>query len=359
MAPGANFGKPVRNLVLKVCVLGDYDAMTMNQQRLIDALLQIEPVPEEDFEKEINVQTDIFMKTMNYLQPICPAIVFSGTFQTTAYASKIMKLLKIPQKIINADIKIGLVAMEVAENYTTLWKLTQSDFPNIVEVEMQFLYLLIQLALQTEYTHGDHHGGNMLYNTTDTRYFKGVAGHPLLIDFGRTTKIPPEVMPQFRDFCASHQYTNALKLLCQAPTANEYVADPEYARQFYGWACGDYNVSAKANAVESPSGWMSYISPSSETSSPSSEAPSSGGSPDFPADTNDRIQELFVQREQAIDDIVSEMNELHTRDPAKYPLLPLSKDMKNKVYNGILRGGARRRRRRQTKRGTKNTKKRN
>jgi hypothetical protein len=297
---------------------------------------------------------------MNYLQPICPAIVFSGTFQTTAYSRKIMQILKIPQKIIDADIKIGLVAMEVAENYTTLFKLTQSDFPNIVEVEMQFLYLLVQLALQTEYTHGDHHGGNMLYNTTDPRYFKGVAGHPLLIDFGRTTKIPPEVMSQFRDFCALHQYTDALKLLCQAPTANEYVSDPEYARQFYGWACGDYNASAKAKTtpLSSPSNSvMSFVSPSPSTfwsGLSSSSSVTSGGNPDFPADTNDRIQELFVQREQAIDDIVSEMNELHTRDPAKYPLLPLSNDMKNKVYNGILRGGARRRRRQLTKRRKQN-----
>ena len=94
MEPGAKYGEPVRNLVLKVCVIGDYDAMEINQQRLIDSLLRISPIPEEKFENEINVQTDIFMKTMNYLQPICPAIVFGGTFQTTAFASKIMKLLE-------------------------------------------------------------------------------------------------------------------------------------------------------------------------------------------------------------------------------------------------------------------------
>jgi len=412
MNPGPTFGTPISSLVFKLCLIrnmeDDPDFEPFKKS------LKLMFIEEEEFKNEINIQTDIFMKTMNYLQPICPAIVFSDIFhydelkeptdEENVTAMKMMNFFRIFEKIgQTVDLKIGLIAMEVVapHEYNTLYNLPKNIY-NIAR--MQCLFLLIKLALDTEYTHGDHHRGNLLYNPEDTTYFKGVKGHPLLIDFGRTTKIPPDAMRQFRTFCANHQYTDALKLLCNAPTANEYISELEYADPYYGWACGNYKVS---NSMQTD--WTDWTPGSSASSTPISFLPSSpppvppspspsptistspsttstsnsqiqknpskfvtrlrnlfrGGDDydddleDFPEYTNETIKMLFIQREEAIDDIVREMNELHDSNPTKYPLLPLSNQMKNRVYNGMLRGGGGKRQRRQnrTKKVTKtNTK---
>jgi hypothetical protein len=71
----------------------------------------------ENFYEEINIQTDVYLKTVQYLEPICPAIVYADAFNlndpfinfiTRTYTPRLMQQLQHYQ-----GIKIGLIAMEI------------------------------------------------------------------------------------------------------------------------------------------------------------------------------------------------------------------------------------------------------
>jgi len=316
------FKTPVEKLIVKLCYINDQDDDEYDDEYDVYRRLKIYGVEEKEFMEEINIQTDIFLKTVKYLQPICPAIVYSGLLDGESEENK--SILKKITGLSNLRIKFGIIVMELAENYSTVHKIIEKD-EKVDEIKMQCLFLLIKLALDTGYTHGDHHFGNIMYNPKDTTFFKLVEGRPLLIDFGRTTKISPDVMQTFKQYCSENNYTEALKMLCNSPTANEYVSNNKY-KDYYGWACGDYGT----NNVSLP---------------------------DFDPTTNEKIKQLLDARKEAIDENVKKMSELHDLEPEKYPLLPLSNSIKNNLYNGIFGNddenisiGGKRKRNKQTKR---------
>ena len=71
----AGYNTPVTNMLIKVGVVSYKSNIPDHISREL-----IYPTEESEFVKEVNIQTDIFLKTMNYLQPLCPAIVYSNTF---------------------------------------------------------------------------------------------------------------------------------------------------------------------------------------------------------------------------------------------------------------------------------------
>ena len=74
-------------------------------------------------------------------------------------------------------------------------------------------------------------------------------------------------------------------------------------------------------------------------------------------EVNGFMSDLFKAREGALNKITATMSALHDSQQNKYPLLPLSNQMRNVVYNGLI-GGKRRYKRynRTYKRNNKKTK---
>ena len=57
---------------------------------------------------------------------------------------------------------------------------------------------------------------------------------------------------------------------------------------------------------------------------------------DFAIGVNEKIDELFIAHETAIDALVNTFNAKHDAEPDKYPLLPLSNNVKNSMFPGYF-----------------------
>jgi hypothetical protein len=333
------FNEPVTELILKFSLMRDFNPADYTPQ---DIAIMSEYEKDEigNFRNEVNKQTDIFLRSMEYLQPLCPAIVYSKILSTQPDKKKLIDtILRInaslrargipydsgsfklqnPHLVNNPSIKIGVIAMECASGYNNLYSIKTSSIsaPKKIEYINFSLFIILKLALDIGYSHSDFHSGNIMINS-GLNYFEGMQGRPMIIDFGYTTKIPKPDMDIIKEFVRNGDYIRALKQLCEVDRADENKPnDPDW-ENFYGWICSDWDMLSSARSTTPiEQGEIKYT-------------------------TNDRLHELFQRREAHIDVIVEQFNELHTRDPTLYPLLPLSSAAKNQMYEGILSGGKKR-----------------
>lgn len=292
----------------------------------------------QSFINEVNIQTDIFLKTMNYLQPICPAIVYSGIiintsdeFQTlldkmiagsnvVGSRTRTRELLTGINKHRNNFQNLGLIAMEFANDCVLLYSMRSSMLkPQFEYYKNMAMYLLLKLAIDTGYTHGDFHPGNIFINQATTVYFSGMQGGPLLIDFGQARKIPNNRLQIIRDNYSAGNYVDALKQLCLINRADE-VRMLDH-KSFYGYVCGAYDYYDQRVIREFPN----------------------------PANTNTQIGELIRAREAAIDAMIQSFEQKHAANPS-IPLLPLSNKVKNSMYSGLISRGGKRKNKGKTRR---------
>lgn len=329
-----DYGDEVRTIIIKLGFVHDSKkGQKVTSVKLNKVKLSFNTGELQTFKDEVNIQTDLFLKTISYLQPICPAIVYSKVYNDTNGITGILEKMYKESENINTKVlleniynsktqnqfyNIGLIAMEFADSYTLLHSLVGDTKFELYK--NMTLYLLLKLAIDTGYTHGDFHPGNIFINTRSNNYFKGINGKPLLIDFGQAQKIPLDILEFMKEQYKNGNYTDALKRLCDIDRPDKIVMK-EYP-SFYGFACGTYDYN--------------------------NNKPVS----DFPSDTNKEIFQLILKREQAIDDMVNLFKVKHDSNPAKFPLLPLSNAVKNSMYSGLIEGG-----KRKTKKLRKNKKK--
>lgn len=345
MTPNAEYGDCVKELVIKFqFVLKPGESLDENDERFF-----IRPLTEDELKNEVNIQTDIVLKTSQYLQPLCPSIVYADIINVSEKKTIILKkiidkanvhnVLKFYEGVIYYN--IGIIAMELANNSYTLNryinKFHYGDAKLAVKLaENMSRYALLKLALETEYNHGDFHKHNILIQN-DSNYFLTNAGvpktiSPVLIDFGRSTKINPGVMKLIRESVKNKQYTKALSYLCDK-SSNYFLRNIKYV-DYYGWVCGNYNLDTSGNINE----YVNFIKQNDDnTFEINTTLP-----PKLSDDINAEIDILFQERELALNKNVEIMNKLHDDNPAKYPLLPLSNEIKNKLYSGMI-GGKRQR----------------
>ena len=308
------FGKPITSIIIKVCYINDQYSGDNN------SVLQSGIY--EHFKDEVNIQTDIFLKTMNYLQPLCPAVVYASALESNKdlvlkmiYQSirrlgfddeskKIIKTLGLVQREIqNGKIqKLGIIGMELADGYNTLnneiyanvdpstIKDNKTKFHNMVR------YLLIELAIQTGYTHGDYHGSNILINSKKNTYFKDIEGEPLLIDFGYAVKLSENTMKIIKQLYKTKDYVGIIDKICMTPRSDGLMLNQTKFNDLFGYICNKPNDVTEINMQIDE-----LIRLKNE-------------------ETNDRIQ-LFHSKKD---------------EDKNYPLLPLSNKIKNKMYIGIL-----------------------
>lgn len=340
-----NFGDPVEKLLIKFAFIHDQDyepeivRVNINGRNFTTSEM-------ESFKNEVNIQTDIFLKTMNFLQPICPPIVYSDIYTKRHRITKLLQLIissmgagphrvyaqKILDRYPTDYAYLGVIAMEFASDCRLLHYFTANA--NWELYKNMALYLLLRLAIETGYTHGDFHPGNIFINTTSTNYFAGTTGSPLLIDFGQAQKIPLDILKDMKDKYQSGNYTGALARLCEIDRPDGVTMDIkeipylhangmqrmdiENNRAFYGYACGTYDYKNKIEVLGFLQGEEAGIS------------------------------QLVESREPAIDALVKIFEEKHAANP-DIPLLPLSNAIKNKMHSGLIGGKHRKNRKNVTK----------
>lgn len=255
-----HFKQPVTKLIIKICIV------STSTENVVINDKSISPTTEEDFMDEINIQTDVFLKTISYLQPICPAIVFSEITENNKYVSTLLNnYVRMPNerttvsnpeqlfnKIINDRLSYGIIGMEFAYGYQLLYRyIPESNNPELIlnmdrnELQNKIIYLyyayyiLIELAIMTGYHHGDFHSGNILINNNDNTYFTGFTGSIFLIDYGLSKKIPPNTMKHIKKLYKIGKYSDILTQLCAVPLKKGIKLKdyPKYDYFAYEYVC--------------------------------------------------------------------------------------------------------------------------
>lgn len=379
ITPDKSYGKPVTNLVLKLVLISE-----TNNRFQISKKEGLYTVQEEDFKNEINIQTDIFFKTITYLQPLCPGIVYSDiikdkseilNFLTIIYKrcdSELQPVINEINKICatNSNVSFGVIGMECADKFSTIGQVLnnfKSNPQNIMTFRGMAQYALLKLATDTGYSHNDFHNNNILLGESFNYFYEGQI-MPLLIDFGRTVKIPLDILEKIKENIANKNYIDALSLLCDKSYANEFLTALEHANSHYGWVCGDYNLSrdeylqianrelVKINAdivvlnKTQPPGRKYALKTLADYEKnypqPKKLNPS----------VNLIIDKLYSRREKAIDNNIQIMRELHDNN-SEIPLLPIADSIKGQLYKGLIGGKNKKNKKRKTYKLNKKQKK--
>lgn len=356
LSPDENYGKPLKEHILMKIVAIEPDKNRYGDRFLID------PSTEKEFQNEVNVQTDIFLKTVTYLQPLCPGIVYADIIKNKEDIVNILKYMENNETILYGGffepdisaysiyksffpdsgkiIHMGIIGMQYLSR--SVAKTLYNDYSPInINIGR---FALLQLALQTGYTQNDFHTNNIMLIKDDNYFDDESKKRPMIIDFGRSIKIPPDVMKEIIEHVDKKEYTKALTLLCDKRIKNSFVTDIQYSQ--YGWICGDYNMSSEDYKKEIETRVKEKRQPINPKNFDSIAAEIPKPKP-HDESINEVIQGLFEQRENAIDNVIKKMDQLH-RENKEYPLLPISNEIKNKLYNGMIGGGRKILRRRKT-----------
>jgi len=358
MIRSTDFKLPVKKIILKLVgidsdvrddTLDDYKANTWKIPSLSSKKLE----QEETFKKEINIQTDIFLKTISYLDPVCPAPVYASIKKDANYALAFISKMRIPAEagnyprmtvgkldgisgaIENGSIPyLGILGMEIADGYENFFDLYyETSEADIRKYENMSRLKILDMALKTGYSQGDFHSGNILVNPLATRYYSGILGNSIIIDFGYANKIPIEKLQQIKQLVSENKLVEALKIFNTLKRSDD-LSLSEYPN-FYGWLSYNYDNAQKQQ--------MTLNNPE-----------------DIVAE-NQKLISLKQAEETATDERIAFYNDsIHSGERDKYPLLPLSNAVKNSLFEGMLSGGKKKnkmRSRKNSKKGTKNIKK--
>lgn len=231
------FGNSVNSIILKISYIKTKSATSI---RVID---------ENDFNREVNIQTDIFLKTMKYMKPLCPAIIYADIFnESDKYILNNILNVNISEDLPNIE-EFSLIAMELAEEYITIHNYLNennlkdidkmSDEPiarineNVLRIYSLKYFGILQLLIETGYSHHDFHNNNVMIDNSPE------PNSIILIDFGETQKLQPEKIKEIRDECANKKYFDAMSILCDIPRYDE--KDLRTYPQLYGDVC-DANI---------------------------------------------------------------------------------------------------------------------
>lgn len=294
------FQQPVTSLLIKISIIGDDNTELKSFSNETDKDVHLHPINADDFKREVNIQTDIFLKTMEYSKPLCPAIVFSKLYDSTHSNGELLSIIRTQMlnendqrhidNITRNNTGYTIIAMEMMTNHVTLHEqLSRHDSNEKKKWVPMLVFMLIELVMKAGYSHGDFHFGNVLVDPTDTSMFHGVTGSMMLIDFGFAVKLTPQEMLKFKRLYADKSYYAFLKKLCATPRADKLIPN-QYSNAYH--MCGPHLVDHMNNHA---------------------------------------IEQLFIQNQQSIDALVHAFNQSHSDI-----LLPFSNAIKHQMFPGLI-----------------------
>lgn len=354
--PGKNNREPVNQLIIKLCIIGDGDDFLIDSE---DEDSSMGLVSETEFTDEVNYQTDIYLKTIKYMQALCPSIVYAEILNYTEAIDMLNQIFRVSGNIelhailgtlgnvINnrPDLRVGIIGMEFAEEYTELRQLIEQEVDELDIIMNIARVALLELAVNTGYAHGDFHTGNIMIRRNTQEYFGDWFPYrAMIIDFGRTEKIPPNIMAKIKQKIEDKQYVAALSDMCRIKMSADVIDDIQYAPDLYGWACGNYNITGEDDG-SFDTYFNQVILPNIQDQNEINDYKEHYKSlyqnlPDNikykTIQNNEYIGNMFLAREAQIDKLCKTMHTLHSSNEDKYPLLPLNNSFKNHIYYGIL-----------------------
>lgn len=204
-------GQPVDILLLKILFIrpsgGQVDIVYKLDNN--NESIYKETVNKKSFIREVAVQHDVYTKTNYFGEPLCPSMVGTYILKLDDPALESLSVIKDIRLIIDEiatfaksdEYRVGIIAMELLENYQTL----SDSFTNLV-LNLDFgpdqmkmiaaMYAFLRLSC-LGYNHNDLHRNNIMINPFDSFYAgKGsvpnnqyiASGRAMIIDFGQTEK---------------------------------------------------------------------------------------------------------------------------------------------------------------------------
>ena len=244
----------LRTIIFKLVFLSDtkityeFDMTEFNSTKF-----ELHSVKSDSFKNETNIQIDIHEKSYDYGEPICPSVIFSTILEgkrVLEFAENLLHRIRIhdgtgltletllifPQIHESAErnpiLQMGIIAMEFAEDYSTMYDMLNKDVRTKENSIYMSLYVLIELY-RLGYTHGDPNYNNILINITYHNYFYGLFGRPLIIDFGMTKlltdRFRADELSYLQQLYSGRNYTELLKNL-ELTTEEKYMDFLHYDR---------------------------------------------------------------------------------------------------------------------------------
>lgn len=341
-----NFKQPVPSILIKLVSLNPdkkYDVDEEEEEE--DVWWYLEGKSKrtdstDNFIKEVNVQTDIFFKTMEYLQPLCPAPVFSEIMTnelemtvflytlkeraTDPYTEKVFDRMLENIDELQTITSLGVLGMEIADDFDTMFNyyndLTKNEVDHYEWCEQMAKLQILNLALKTGYSQNDFHMNNLLVNPNYKGFYKGLDGKVLIIDFGFASKINKDNLNHIRENYKQGKYSEALKTF-ETLKRSDGLVIKEYPT-YYGWIYNNAESFTKRPEIQRRSD----------------------------SEYDEKINELREREEAATDDRIQYFDEKHQLEPDKYPLLPLSNAIKNSFFQGMITGGRKKKNKKTRKR---------
>lgn len=217
----AAFGQPATVLVAKFCLVENGGATTF-----LASQKDIQGISKKDFAEEVNLQTEIYQKTMRYGAPLCPAVVHAEVLDNnspipqlladkmdpTVYNDTLEDLFDI---VAQMDGGAGMIVMEMAVGYTTWFRYEDAarkmDAAKAEAARPDVYAALLQLTHFTGYSQGDFHRSNVMVKPDPL-----FAGHftVLILDYGLAIKLTYEQKRRFEELYQAKNYLDALKFYC-------------------------------------------------------------------------------------------------------------------------------------------------
>jgi hypothetical protein len=335
-----NFKSPVKKILIKIVaidsVVRDESADVPKWPGIMPLISRKNIEQEETFKNEINMQTEIFLNSINYLNPLCPAPIYASIKKDNVNAIEFLNKMKtkseiyaklilgrIIEQINSGSIPyLGILGMEIADDYKTFYDLYHNGITSDADIriyENMIRLKIIDLALKTGYSQGDFHTGNVLVNESCSGYYNGISGNALIIDFGYANKIPREKLQQIKQLVSENKYVEALKIFYTL-SRSDNLPLRDYP-ELYGWVSYNYDNKAGTPIELVDSGEI--------------------------AAENQKLIALKKAEEEATDARIAFFNDSsHGADRERFPLLPLSNAIKNSLFEGVLAGGKNRNRNR-------------
>lgn len=237
---------PIHKIIIKVCAINDEPFKITT--RINGHNSSFTTLHKRWFEREIEIQTELFFRTCEYLDPICPSILHTELKDSPYdYAIKKRVETRLSQIIPKSDetsqlylnhivelletgrlSMVGIIYMEYADGFETLSKLKHIRPDKTDKLRDIARYKLIEMSLKTQYTHSDFHEHNILCNPNTEEV--------LLIDFGLANKLRTEQWYTLRDEYKTKRYFNALERIFYIDRRDLFVL--RHDLDSYGWLIG-------------------------------------------------------------------------------------------------------------------------
>ena len=243
--------RPINKMIIKLCAINNHGTHNIGAT-VKGKQYGVKTINERSFEREIEIQTEVFFRTCDYLEPICPCIIHSevkgsdfdsrnrqrlaprlsnllGKTQVDSVEYILLKIF-VDQITTGRLSMYGLICMEYADGFNTLYRLKQTESKETIEkLESISRQKLIEMSFKTQYTHSDFHHGNILCKL-------GVNPQVLLIDFGLCNRLNDEQWNTLKEEWDSHRYYDALESIFYPLRYDNY--DLRNRMDQYGWLLG-------------------------------------------------------------------------------------------------------------------------